>query len=142
MAKLAEYGHGNTSIGELEDEIKHLKQRLEDVRKDLDDERDLVRRLRESTEGCDAIIESWCEAFDMEMTDDGWTWKPFLDQHNRLCDDYNELVKKWNRYVPFINSTTRRDVGRPLEASSAQVMDVIALRVDGKSLSEIVEATS
>jgi hypothetical protein len=78
----------------------------------------------------------------MEMTDDGaWTWGPFWDEHNKLVEDYNDLVKRWNRNIPIINAGLM-DVGRPLAASGAQVRTVTKLHKAGKSLRWIVDDTN
>jgi predicted nucleic acid-binding Zn-ribbon protein len=80
-------------IGELEDVIKQRDQRIGELRDEVDELRELVTRLRDRSEEYDSSIEQWCEAFDMEMTEDGsWTWKPFLDEHNKLVDDYNAIT--------------------------------------------------
>ena len=35
----------------------------------------------------------------MVMNDNGkWTWAPFWDEHNQIIDDYNDLVRRWNKY--------------------------------------------
>ena len=52
-----------------------------------------------------------------------WTWEPFWDERNELIDDYNDLVRSWNKYLPLINGRTQ-PVGRPLAASEAQVATV------------------
>jgi hypothetical protein len=83
-------------------------------------------------------MESWKETFGMVMTDDGkCTWEPFWDEHNKLIDDYNKMVRDWNRHV-----VPPRNVGRPLAASDAQVVQVRKLRKAGKSLRWIMEETS
>ncbi len=69
------------------------------------------------------------------------SWQPWWDEHNRPVDDYNALVRKWNKYLPLINSKSR-PVGRPLAASDAQVQYVQDLRLDGRSLGGIAEDTS
>jgi hypothetical protein len=112
--------HPPHTVGALQDEIKQLKRRLEEQRAEIDELRDLNRRLVEHLEDADRITEAWCETFDMEMTDGGWTWKPFWDAHNALIDDYNALVRKWNKAVPLLNNKSR-PVGRPLAANETQV---------------------
>lgn len=47
-------------------------------------------------------------------------WGPFRRKHNELVDDYNDLVGRWNKYLPIINQRTQ-PIGRPLAASEAQV---------------------
>jgi hypothetical protein len=127
-------------IASLEDEIKVRDRRIEELRRDVDELRDLMRRMEEQVEDANNVIERWTETFDMEMVEGGsWTWKPFWDEHNGLIDDYNDLVRRWNRFVPLIN---RQPVGRPLAASEAQCETVLKLRRAGNSLRDIAGETS
>jgi hypothetical protein len=129
------------TVGELEDEIKRKDERIEELREEIDEQRDLISRLREHAEEYHRSIEAWCETFDMTMTEDGcWTWEPFWDEHNELIDDYNDLVRRWNKYLPKINGELR-NVGRPLAASHAQVAAVLKLDKAGYSLRGIVDET-
>src|SRR6516225_8306035 len=108
-------------IGELEDEIKHKDRRIEELRQEIDEQRELIQRLREHAEDYANVFEQWKELFEMTMTDKGtYTWGPWWDNHNKLIDDYNDLVRRWNKYLPLINSDIKRNVGRPLAASEAQ----------------------
>jgi hypothetical protein len=77
----------------------------------------------------------------MTLTDGCWTWKPFWNEHNKLIDDYKDLVRRWNKYLPRINGEPR-NVGRPLAASEAQCVQVFKLRKGGASLRDIAEETS
>ena len=126
-------------IGELEDEIKHRDRRIAELRGEIDELRDLVERMEENVEDAGNVIDSWKEAFGMELVQDGWTWKPFWDERNDLLGKYNDLVRRWNKWVPLIN---RQNVGRPLAASEAQCAQVLKLRKDGTSLRGIVEETN
>jgi hypothetical protein len=128
-------------IGELEDHIKRKDERIAELRDEVDELRDLITRLRDRSDEYDSNIEQWCEAFGMEITEGGWTWKPFWDEHNKLIDDYDALVRQWNACVPFLNKQ-QRNVGRPLAASEAQVEEVRRLRKAGRSLRGIVDDTS
>jgi hypothetical protein len=130
------------TLGELEDELKRRDQRIEELRQEADEMRDLVRRMEESIEDADNVIEAWKEALEMEETEAGvWTWKPFWDARWKLVDDYNDLVRRWNKFLPVINGRTQ-PVGRPLAASEAQQATVRKLRKAGKSLRWIAEETS
>jgi hypothetical protein len=128
-------------IGELEDTVKQRDQRLAELRDEVDELRELVTRLRERSEEYDSSIEAWCETFEMEMTEDGtWKWKRFWNEHKVLIDNYNALVRDWNKYLPLINGRTQ-PVGRPLAASEAQVAEVLKLRKRGRSLRGIADDT-
>ena len=68
----------------------------------------------------------------MQMTDSGkWTWAPFKQHYFDLIDEYNDLVRRWNKLVPLVHP---QNVGRPLAASEAQCAQVLKLRKAGKSL--------
>jgi DNA repair exonuclease SbcCD ATPase subunit len=126
-------------VGELQDEIKRRDERIEELRQEIDELRDLVRRMEEHVEDADAVIERWKESFDMEQTASGnWTWKPFWEEHDKTIDAHNDLVRKWNKYLPVINGRTQ-PVGRPLGASEAQVRAVLKLHKAGRSLRWIAE---
>jgi hypothetical protein len=71
----------------------------------------------------------------------GWTWKPFWEERDKIIQDYNKLVQKWNRFVPLINGK-QKNIGRPLEASEAQIAQVLKLRKSGTSLRGIAEETN
>jgi hypothetical protein len=129
------------SIGDLQDEIKARDRRIEELRAEIDELRDLNRRTIEHVEDGDRIAETWCETFEMELTDEGWTWEPFWKEHHEIIDQYNDLVERWNKYLPRIIGEPR-NVGRPLEASEAQCAEVLKLHKDGRSLRGIAEDTS
>lgn len=127
-------------VGELEDELKRRHERIAELRDEIDQQRELISRLRENTEANASLIDSWCEAFNMVVTDDGgWTWNPFISKHNKLVDDYNDLVRRWNKVVPLMR---QQNVGRPLAASEAQRAQVLKLHKAGKSLRGIAAETS
>jgi len=125
--------------GELEDELRQRDKRIAELREEIDKQRELISRLREHAEDYDACVERWAEAFNMVMTDDGsWTWQPFWDNYKKTIDDYNNLVRCWNKYLPLIKHRPR-PVGRPLDASEAQVADVLRLHKQGLSQRGITE---
>ena len=107
----------------------------------VDELRELVSRLREHVEDGAGVIESWQETFGMVETEGGWTWAPFWDERNRIIDDYNALVRDWNKHLPLINGRYR-PIGRPLAASAAQISQVLKLHKCGSSLRGIADETS
>jgi hypothetical protein len=126
-------------IAELEDELKVRDRRVAELRSEIDEVEHSRQRLREACEEMVALTESWCEAFGMEMTAEGkWTWKPFWNEHAKLVNDYNALVRDWNKHIAF--ARPGRNVGRPLAASDAQAREVLKLRP--MSLRAIAEETS
>jgi hypothetical protein len=128
------------TIGALQDEIKQRDRRIEELRGEVDELRDLIRRLEENAEDYANVIERWKEAFQMvESESGGWTWAPFWDEHHAIVAEHNKLVAQWNRYVPLLNL---QPVGRPLLASEAQCAQVRRLRKAGHSLRGIADETN
>jgi uncharacterized coiled-coil protein SlyX len=132
-------------IGELEDELMRRNERISELRDEVDELRDKITRMRDHVEEGRAITESWCETFDMKLTEDNcWTWKPFWDEHYQLIDDYNALVDRfnalvrdWNTHIAY--AKPRRNVGRPLAASEAQVRQVRRLHRGGLDVETFVD---
>jgi hypothetical protein len=130
-------------IGELEDDLKHRDGRISELRQEIDELRDLVERQRENVEDAANVIQNWQETFEMVQSEDGWHWGPFWDNHNKLVEKYNDLLRDWNKFVSEYNGVVRkRNSGRPLAASEAQVAQVLKLRARGTSLRDIAEETS
>jgi hypothetical protein len=130
------------NTGDIDERIALRDRRIEELRQEIDEQRDLIARLREHAEDYVNSIEAWKETFGMTMTENGaWTWEPFWDEYKKLIDDYNAFVRQWNAYLPLINREPR-NVGRPLSASDAQVAEVRRLRGDGRSLRGIADDTS
>jgi hypothetical protein len=131
-------------IAALEDELKQRDARIRELRAELNKAEALVSKEREHVEDADILINSWIEAFEMTPDDDGkWSFNPFIERHNELVDKHNALVREWNRFVPDYNALVRRrNVGRPLAASEAQVAEVLKLHKAGGSLRGIAEDTS
>jgi hypothetical protein len=123
-------------IARLEDELKQRDRRIEELRGEVNELRDLNHRFTEHAEDYTSSIEQWKEAFGMEDTGNGWTWKPFWRDYEGLFNKYNDLVRRWNRAVPLLN---QNPVGRPLLASEAQQQQVRKLRRAGQSLRWIAD---
>ena len=123
------------------DELRQRDRQIAELKQEQDEAQDLIRRFRDHTEDYDATLESWRETFGMELTDKGWSWKPFWNDYANLFDQHSALIKQWNKFVPVINASSQ-DVGRPLAASQTQVATVMKLHKQGKSLRWIAEETS
>jgi len=130
--------------GELEDELKARDRLVAELRDEIDELRDQVRGMEEHVEDARLLIENWAEAFDMEMTDDGWSLAPWCKTMEALADKYAKLLREWNALVPRYNALVSppRNVGRPLQASDAQRASVLNLRQGQKSLRAIAEETN
>jgi hypothetical protein len=130
-------------IAELEDDLKHRDTRISELRGEIDELRDLTNRLRENVEDAAGVLQGWKDTFDMEEVEGGWTWKPFWERHGAIIDQHNKLVQQFNKYLPVINGHLHsKNIGRPLQASAAQVAQVLKLRQAGTSLRDIAEETS
>jgi lambda repressor-like predicted transcriptional regulator len=68
----------------------------------------------------------------------GWTWAPFWNEYDALIERHNDLVRRWNKFVPLINDR-KPPIGRPLAASEEERDLVLRLRKAGKSLRAIAE---
>ena len=131
-------------IAELEDEIKQRDRRVEELKREVDEGRDMIRRMEEHVEDRGNLIDSWIEAFDMRLDDDGvWKWRASFAEGLEWYEKYLALLKEWNKSVAEFNATIRpRNVGRPLAASKAQCVDVLKRRKRGESLQHIVDETN
>jgi hypothetical protein len=133
-----------TTKADLEADLKERDRRIADLKHELDEARDLIQRQDEQLQDVDGLIESWKEGFGMVLDDDGlWHFDNFVATANKYHDQYVALVKDWNKFVPAYNATViKRNVGRPLAASDAQVKTVRKLRDEGLSLRRIAEETT
>ena len=133
------------TVGELQDELKRRDERIAELRDEVDEDRLLLTRMREQIEDCNQMIERWCEAFGLELTDGKWTNKPWIEASIKQAEDYRALQRNWNRFIVDYNAVVadrHRNVGRPLAASDAQCDQVHKLRKAGKSLRDIADETS
>jgi uncharacterized coiled-coil protein SlyX len=131
-------------IGALEDELKHRDKRIAELKAELDEARALIADMEEHVQECREITESWIEAFEMRRNDDGkmLVWASFVEQHDDLVERHNALVREWNKMVTTYNVVVApKNIGRPLEASEAQCIEVQRLRKTGASLRTIVTQT-
>jgi hypothetical protein len=133
------------TIAELQDELKARDRRIDELRREADELRDLVKRMEEQVEDADRLIEQWTEAFRMVLNANGeWDYSEWVDLGLKARKDYNDLVRAWNRFVPDYNAVVaprHRNVGRPILASDAQQEQVRKLRKAGQSLRAIAEET-
>jgi hypothetical protein len=100
--------------------------------------------MREHVEDANRMIESWCETFDMQHTDDGkLSWADWIKAGEVAREDWRALVREWNRFVPDYNRVVApKPIGRPLDASDAQIAQVLKLHKSGASLRGIAEETN
>jgi hypothetical protein len=132
------------SKAHLEDDLKQADRRIADLKRELDEARDLVRRQDEQLRDVATLLENWREAFEMVLDADGlWTAAPYFADAEQWHDRYMALLREWNRNVTLFNNTVvHRNVGRPLAASEAQIKTVRQLRRRSVSLRDIAEEMS
>jgi hypothetical protein len=129
---------------DLEDEIKRKDERLEELRKELNDANSLVGKMREQVQDCNDQIERWIDAFNMQQDEDGvWVWS---QKPQEIYDEYADLLKDWNRLVPQWNAMiadrpSAKSAGRPLAASEEQTREAQYLHKHGESLRKIAGET-
>jgi hypothetical protein len=130
-------------IGELEDKVKQRERTILELRLEAEKARVLISELRAHVQDANDLIDSWIEAFDMELGDDGlWGFGRWNANYDALHEAYKSLLQKWNTFVPQYNAVVRaRTNGRPLAASEAQQREVLALRKARTSLRAIVRIT-
>ena len=151
MSKVSINGHMASNnelrgrIEELEFDLRHRDDQIKELREERRRAVDLVDEMRQHVEDANELIESWTEAFDMELKDDGmWHFQPdeVADAYGILFKRHEKLVRQWNKFVGDYNSTVApRALGRPLQASEAQIKEASKLRKAGKSLRAIAAAT-
>ena len=126
-------------------DIKLKDERIEELRREVDDTRELLREMEEHVSDRDAYLEGWISAFGMVLNDkDEWTWDNFVQAYRKNIDDYEDLRADYNKLVGRFNRNIARvqPVGRPLAASEAQESVVLKRHKAGKSLRDIADETS
>ena len=133
---------------ELRTEVERLNEQIKELRQERGEALDLVDQMREQVEDSNALIDSWIEVFDMEQGEDGvWLFdsqqRKLWQDHAALHEAHQKLIRQWNKFIGEYNSTVApRDLGRPLQASDAQVKEVLRLRKAGTSLRAIAAQTN
>jgi len=147
VLKVAIYGHMEKKA-ELRAEVERLSEQVKELRGELSKAHDLVYEMREQVEDSNALIDNWIEVFDMEQGEDGvWLFdsqqRKLWQDHAALHEAHQKLIRQWNKFIGEYNSTVApRDLGRPLQASDAQVKEVLRLRKAGTSLRAIAAQTN
>ncbi len=132
-------------IEDLEVDLRQRDDQIKELREEVSQARDLVGEMREHVEDARALIESWKESFHMKLADnDMWVfdesevWEYYAD----LSEQHEKLVREWNKFTAEYNAVVApREVGRPLEASEAQVKEALKLRKTGISQRSIAAQT-
>jgi hypothetical protein len=141
MAKSTRKPPPDNQIGQLEDELKAARARADELKLERDEAYELVERMKQHVDDADNVINSWIEADQLELGDNGlYQFSPSLStRYDEMLDKHLVLIKQWNSFAAMI---APRDVGRPLAASEAQCATVLKLHAEGTPLRLIVDETS
>lgn len=129
-------------IADLERELRLRDERIRELRDEVDQSRDLLRRMEEQVQERDEYLETFITTFGLTLNDDSqWENGEFIRGHNALVNRFNELVDRYNKLVRDFNqyAVPPKPVGRPLAASEAQQAQVIKHHKAGKSARWIAE---
>ena len=136
-------------IVDLEREIKLKNERIEELREEVDETRDLVRRMSEHVEAGDDYLDNFITAFGLTLNDAGeYTNDEFLKGYHELAFELDNMVSNYNKVVREYNDLLHlaqrhlghgRPVGRPIAASEAQQAQVLQYHREGRSLRWIAE---
>jgi DNA repair exonuclease SbcCD ATPase subunit len=129
-------------IADLERELRLKDERIRDLRDEVDQARDLVRRFEEQAWEHAEYLETFTTAFGMEVDDQNcWRWGQLITNYDSMIDDltdlrqrYNALVSEFNRYA-----VAPQPVGRPIAASEAQQALILKHHKAGRSSRWIAE---
>src|SRR5215472_1103916 len=110
-------------IADLEREAKFKDKRITELKEEVDGLRQTLREMEEWIQERDSYLEEFITTFGLELDGDGYYRNGyFLQRHQQIFDDYNDLVGRHNKLVRRFNANIARvqPVGRPLGASDAQ----------------------
>ena len=130
------------TVADLERELQLRDERIHELKDEIDETRDLLRRMEEHVQEGDEEFEHFITVFDMEEDADGmWRWSKFFDEHYALEDRHDDLITRYNKLVHRFNRNIARvnPVGRPIAASEAQQEQIARHHKAGKSARWIAE---
>ncbi len=132
-------------VEELEVDLGHRDEQIKELREERRRAVDLVDEMRDNIEDSNSLIDSWIEAFGLELGADGtysWPKHRVEDQYSDLLEKHYQLIRKFNKFIGDYNRTVApRNFGRPLEASEVQIKKVRQLRKAKDSLRAIAAET-
>jgi hypothetical protein len=129
-------------IADLERELKLKDERIRELKDEIDEGRELVRRMDEHAKEHDEYLEHFITTFGLVLTDDGkWSNGEHLKEERALLDAYEDLRLRYNKVVNAFNRNIAvvNPVGRPIAASEMQQAQIIKHHKAGKSSRWIAE---
>lgn len=101
VSKIRYYGHmpqEKPELAQLKDALKEAERRIAEMRAERDKAFELVEQMKEHVSDVDALIDSWIEAFEMQLGDDGKRTRATLPESiNKILADAVALQKKAKR---------------------------------------------
>lgn len=129
-------------IADLERELRLKDEHIRELKEEVDEGRDLIRRMSEHSAEHDEALEHFITTFGLTVTDDSkYSNDEFIKGYLALADQYEDLRLRYNKLVGSFNRNiaTVQPVGRPLAASEAQQAQIIRHHKAGKSPRWIAE---
>jgi hypothetical protein len=132
-------------VADLERELRFKDERINELKTELDQQRELVQSMEEHVKENDEFLETFTTTFALVRDDDGkWTNSEFISEYRALNDKYSDLIARYNKLVDSFNRNIAmvNPVGRPIAASGAQQADIVNYHKRGKSSRWIAEEMS
>jgi hypothetical protein len=132
-------------IADLERELRLKDERINELKNEVDEGRDLVRRMEDHVRERDEYLETFISTFGLVLDENGRYgngefingYRELIDSNNDLVNRHNKLVGRFNRNIATVNP-----VGRPIAASEAQQIEIVKHHKRGKSSRWIADEMS
>jgi hypothetical protein len=128
-------------VEDLERELKLKDERIKELKAEVDETRDLVRRMEEHVQDGAEQFERFIQVFGLVLNSDGkWTNSEAIAEARAFHEQYEDLRLRHNRLVDIVNRrVVLQPVGRPIAASEAQQEQIMKHHKAGKSARSIAE---
>jgi uncharacterized coiled-coil protein SlyX len=91
-------------IADLEHELRFKDERINELKDEIDGERDLLRRMEEHIKEGQEYLETFITTFGLVLTDNGnWSNGEFITRHTALIEKYNDLISRHNKLVGMVS---------------------------------------
>ena len=119
--------------GWFRDELRQRDRRIAELREEIDDNVIWSGTWRRTSRTTSTRWRAGQETFGMVLTDEGWAWEPFWDEHNELIDEYNALVRRWNKYGRTPRKMCRTFADETTDAGMRADLHMLAAEFDAKA---------